>query len=463
VGEVVDLSDLHRPNIDDVIITKDGKQYKRVEEVLDCWFESGSMPIAQQHYPFENQDKFNNSFPADYVGEGLDQTRLWFYVQHVIATILFNKPAYKNVLVNGMIMAADGQKLSKRLKNYPDIYEVFNSEGADSLRLYLLSNYQAMGADYARLDTLNNSLRFFKMYADIDKWPYPTALIEPQPSNVLDKWVIARLNQVIGTATKEADAYKLAYAINPIFELIDDLSNWYIRRSRRRFWKSEDDADKLNAYATLHYCLMRISQLLAPWAPFIAEELWQELSGKAENAVSVHLSDWPSANSYDEKTLTDMQVAREYINEGLNQRAAAGIKVRQPLQEVRISHQGELDPALIDTIKDELNVKEVIIGNSGNNVVLNTTMSESLKLEGLMRDIVRQVQETRKKSGFNVDDRIALLLTSNDPELQKAIKAHQDTINSETLAIKEDVDDSAKEYTVNIEGKGLTIKLQKAS
>ena len=310
----VNIDDLHSPYIDDVIITKDGKGYHRVEEVLDCWFESGSMPVAQQHYPFDNKDKFEDSFPADYVGEGLDQTRLWFYVQHVIATILFDKPAYKNVLVNGMIMAADGQKLSKRLKNYPTINEVFANEGADLLRLYLLSNYQAMGADYARfdranmkhinrnvIDTLNNSLRFFKMYTEIDKWPFPKVLKEPEVNNVLDKWIIARLNQVIEVATKEADGYRLAYAVNPVFELVDDLSNWYIRRSRRRFWKSEDDSDKFNAYSVLYFCLMRIAQLLAPWAPFTAENLWQELSNGTNNPESVHLSDWPEAGGKTKK------------------------------------------------------------------------------------------------------------------------------------------------------------------
>lgn len=473
-GENVDVKDLHRPFIDKIEINKDGKRYKRVEEVLDCWFESGSMPIAQQHYPFENQDEFNNSFPADYVGEGLDQTRLWFYVQHVIATILFDKPAYKNVLVNGMIMTADGQKLSKRLKNYPDINDVFNNEGADALRLYLLSNYQAMGADYARfdresmkhinrnvIDTLNNSYNFFKMYADIDKWFPPKQLVESKSSNILDQWIIARINQTTEVVTKEADGFKLAYAVNPIFELIDDLSNWFIRRSRRRFWKSEDDADKSMAYETLHYSLSRTTQLLAPWAPFIAENLWQNLNKHTGNAKSVHLSNWPEASNYDKALIGNMQLIRGYINEGLNQRAAAGIKVRQPLQEVKIKHQGELNPAFINIIKEELNVKEVMFSNSGNGVVLNTTISESLKLEGYMRDIVRQIQESRKKSGLNVDDRIQLSLSSSDEQLTKAIKLFEDTINSETLAVGDNVNDKTVEYTVKIEDKELTIRLQK--
>ncbi|MEI7818917.1 MAG: isoleucine--tRNA ligase, partial [bacterium] len=269
-GPDIKVDDLHRPFIDDISFEKDGKTYKRVEEVLDCWFESGSMSVAQQHYPFENKDSFESSFPADFIIEGLDQTRLWFYVQHVVSTILFGRPAFKNVIVNGMIMAGDGQKLSKRLKNYPPIDDVFNQEGADTMRLYLLSSVQSTEtADYMRfnrdamrdvqrnvLGTLMNSYRFFKMYADLDGFK-GTNLDQPESDNPLDQWIVARLNQAIQDTTKSADEYKIAHAIEPIFLLIDDMSNWYIRRSRRRFWKSEDDTDKQSAYQTLWYVLVR--------------------------------------------------------------------------------------------------------------------------------------------------------------------------------------------------------------
>lgn len=364
-GDKYDLSDLHRPFIDKVEFQKDGKTYRRVEEVLDCWFESGSMPVAQQHYPFENEQAFKNSFPADYIGEGLDQTRLWFYVLHVISTILFGKPAYKNVLVNGMILAADGQKLSKRLKNYPPLEDVFATEGADALRLYLLSNNQAVNGDYMRfdrsgmgdmkrnvLDTLQNSYRFFKMYADIDGWKAPAELTEPTSNNILDQWILSRLNQTIQETTKQADDYKLARAIQPIFELLDDTSNWYIRRSRRRFWKSEDDADKKQAYATLHYVLARTCQLLAPWAPFLSDSTYRELVGS-----SVHLSDWPEAGTIQEEILVDMAKAREYIAVGLAKRAAVNIKVRQPLKQVLVP---SLPSQYADIVREELNVHEVL-------------------------------------------------------------------------------------------------------
>lgn len=475
-GKDINVEDLHRPFIDDVKFKKDGKNYRRIEEVLDCWFESGSMPIAQQHYPFENQDKFNESFPADYIGEGLDQTRLWFYVLHVVSTILFDKPAYKNVLVNGMIMAADGQKLSKRLKNYPAVDEVFDNEGADTLRLYLLSNYQAMGADYMRFNrdamkdlnrnvigTLNNSYRFFKMYADIDKWEPPKNLIVPKSNNILDQWIIAKIHQTVKVTTEEADKYKIAYAVNPIFELLDDLSNWYIRRSRRRFWKSEDDDDKTNAYKTLHYSLSIVCQLLAPWAPFVADDVWVNLNEKTENPVSVHLSNWPITTEYDNKVLEKMSLVRGYIAEGLSQRAESNIKVRQPLREVIIGCSVELEKAYQDIIKEELNVKKVTLSDSVKAVEINTTISESLRLEGLMRDIVRQVQECRKKSDLKVDDRIYLQLTSEDQELTKAIDKHKAAIGAETLAIGDGVDGiNSKAYTVKIEGKKLDIKLQSA-
>lgn len=470
-GDTVDLSDLHRPFIDDVVIEKDGKTYRRLEEVLDCWFESGSMPVAQQHYPFENKDKFDASFPADYIGEGLDQTRLWFYVLHVISTALFDAPAYKNVLVNGMVLAADGQKLSKRLKNYPPVDDVFAREGADTLRLYLLSNNQAVGADYMRfsrdamkdlnrnvIGTMLNSFKFFKMYADIDGWKPPAKLTQPDASNALDIWILARIDQTVGVVTLEADNYRLAHAVNPIFELVDDMSNWYIRRSRRRFWKSDDDSDKQKAYEVLHFTLVRISQLLAPWAPFISDYLWRELMVDTGEPGSVHLSDWPLVAGIDAQILESMALAREVINEGLSQRATAKIKVRQPLQSVTIPQ--EFVPGIVAIIADELNVKEV--NNSGKNVELNTTITESLLLEGISRDIVRFVQEARKKAGLDVDNRIELLLSSNNEQVNKAITVHKDVIFAEALVVGESVGGQAYSVTVKLGEAELEIKLQKA-
>ncbi len=439
-GTSINVDDLHRPHIDAISFVRDGKRYHRVEEVLDCWFESGSMAVAQQHYPFENTETFDKTFPADFIIEGLDQTRLWFYVQHVVATILFNRPAYKNVVVNGIIMAADGQKLSKRLRNYPPVEDVFAKEGADALRLYLLSNTQATEtADYMRfnrdamqdiqrnvLGTLQNSFRFYKMYADIDGYK-GGQLEEPRHVSLLDRWILARLNETIKQVTESVDAYKIAHGIEPIISFIDDLSNWFIRRSRRRFWKSDDDADKQSAYRTLWYVLVRTAQILAPWAPFTADFLWRELRS-SDMPASVHLSDWPIAGNYDQSTLDDMTRAREYINEALSQRGAAKIKVRQPLARVTVP---SLDEELLAIVKDEVNVKQVEVAES---VQLDTALTPELEREGIVRDLIRHIQSTRKKVGLNVEDRIVLSLASADQSITQAITEHAEVIRTEVLA-----------------------------
>ena len=483
-GKDVVLDDLHRPFIDEVTFEKDGKRYHRIEEVLDCWFESGSMPVAQQHYPFENTNKFEQSFPADYISEGLDQTRLWFYVLHVISTILFEKPAYKNVLVNGMIMAGDGQKLSKRLKNYPPVDDVFANEGADSLRLYLLSNYQAVAGDYMRfnrdamkdlnrnvLGTLLNSFRFFKMYADIDKWRPPKMLTEPKAKHVLDEWLLARLNQTIAEVTEAADGYKLAYAIQPIFGFIDDMSNWYVRRSRRRFWKSENDTDKNEAYATLWYTLARISQLMAPWAPFISDYLWRELTEGTGLPESVHMSDWPEITKEaadNKRVLDDMEMIRGMINLGLKGRADEGVKVRQPLPGPTIMTRHQISSTgLKQILEEELNVKPAtytVVGENGTNgITMDFNLTDELKREGLMREIVRQIQNARKQADLQVDDRIKLSLETVSDDLKRAIEEHAKTISYETLAtaLNEGGVDGF-ESAVTVEGHQLVIKLQKA-
>jgi isoleucyl-tRNA synthetase len=468
--------DLHRPGIDAVKIVKDGKTYTRVEEVFDCWFESGSMPVAQQHYPFENEGVFKETFPADYIGEGLDQTRLWFYVLHVLNTIAFGKPAYKNVLVNGMVMAADGQKLSKRLKNYPPVEDVFSVEGADTLRLYLLGNDQAVGGDYMRFSrdamrdisrnvfgTLWNSYSFLTMYAEIDGWEPPKTLSEPKSDNVLDMWLLARLNATIAEVTEAADAYALARAIRSLRELIEDLSNWYVRRSRRRFWKSEDDGDKHSAYVTLHYALARIAQLLAPWAPFVSDKLWRELTAGTDEAQSVHLSDWPKAGVVDEHLLEQMAITRTVVTEGLGVRGEAKIKVRQPLAKLTYSTD-MLSPELEQIIADEVNVKEVSWGNGlqGAGTELDTKITPELKAEGLMRDVVRHVQSARKVAGLEVDDRIVLTLESDSKDLTAAIAAHADIIALETLATELKTTGASGEVPVKVDGHELFIEVTKA-
>lgn len=435
------------------------------------------MPIAQQHYPFENKPSFEQSFPADYIGEGLDQTRLWFYVLHVISSIIFEKPAYKNVLVNGMVMAADGQKLSKRLKNYPPLEEVFDNEGADTLRYYLLSSSPAVSADYMRFDrdslkginrnlfmTLYNSAAFLSMYAQIDDWQ-PEDLQAPEKlSNPLDIWLINRVNQAVQESTAAMDKYELDKASRPVYELVDDISNWYVRRSRRRFWKSEDDSDKLSAYKSLHWALTTTCQLLAPWSPFMSDWLYRHLTDGIKGAAeSVHLSRWPEVSKVDKQSLQQMQLLRRYVNEGLAQRAESKIKVRQPLGSAIILGPEKLEQALAEIIAEELNVKTVDYKETKDYAVeLDTTITSTLRNEGLARDIIRNVQSARKEAGLEVENRIKLALITDSKVLQDAIAEFGKLIAHETLA--EEISAGETSYgfgrSVEVDKEPLQIKLE---
>jgi isoleucyl-tRNA synthetase len=346
----------------------------------------------------------------------------------------------------------------------------------------LLSSTQATeAADYIRfnrdamkdlqrnvLGTLMNSYRFFKMYADIDQWK-PANFNRPASDNTLDQWILARLDEAIEAATASADQYKIAHALEPVFSLINDLSNWYIRRSRRRFWKSEDDKDKQAAYATLWYVLIRISQLMAPYAPFISDYFWRNLKSGEQMPESVHLSDWPSVNKPDkasQKLLDDMRNAREYIADGLSKRAAAGVKVRQPLSEVLVPR---LPDEFRSIIAEELNVKDVAwaedsIDETPYAVKLNTEITPELKAEGLVRELIRHIQNARKNAGFKVEDRIQLALDSTSEDLKNAYAKHKDGVMTETLATAELTDTLSADYSekVKVDGAEATLWLKKA-
>jgi isoleucyl-tRNA synthetase len=472
------IDDLHRPFIDDiVIVTSEGKEARRVEEVFDVWFESGSMPYGQDHYPFENKQLTEDNFPADFIAEAQDQTRGWFYSLHVIASIVFDEPAFKNCVVTGWVNAADGEKLSKRKKNYAPLDEVFNQYTADAVRYFMMTSPIVHGEDISFnteylldvqrnvLMTLQNSHNFFKMYRDIDGWQAPKAVSEPKSTHPLDVWMIERLQAAINESTEEFDKYNIDRASKPIRELLDDLSNWYVRRSRRRFWKSEDDTDKQQAYTTLHYCLVTICQIMAPWTPFIADRIYRELVEGTEMPKSVHLCDWPEVRKVNDQILDEMNVLRQLITDGLSLRAEAGIKVRQPLARATIASNYKFDDELLTIAKEELNVKEIDLAESKETqIALNTDLTEELKQEGTARDVIRMIQAFRKKSGLNVDDRIDLSLVSADEHISESIKQHIETIKSETLAINFKENSSLEHSeTVKIATKELTISLQKTA
>ena len=465
------VGDLHRPFIDDIEIKTDsGKIARRIPEVFDCWFESGAMPYAQDHYPFEHKEQWEQRFPAEFIAEAIDQTRGWFYTLHVLSTALFDKPAFQNVICSGWIVAADGEKLSKRKKNYAPMDDVFEQYGVDSLRFFLAGSPLVNGED-ARFSTdflrdvqrkifmtLNNIFSFYKLYADVDGYKPSDPLVEPHSDNILDRWMLSRLNETVEAVTKAMDDYRLDKATRPLADLLDDSSNWYVRRSRRRFWKSEDDADKNQAYATLHYTLLRLCQLLAPIAPFLPDHLWQQLAAGTNLPQSVHLSDWPQGGNIDKELVAEMARARGYIVDGLAQRAEAKIKVRQPLQSVTVP---DLPDIYKEIIAEELNVKEV---QQGKEVTLNTELTPELKREGLMREVVRHVQKARKDAGLDVDNRINLQLETSDSELQAVLGDAMltDTIKRETLAknLGEPVQDGYS-TTVKVDGADLVIGLAK--
>lgn len=479
------LDDYHLPQVMDVTFECDGAEMHHIGKVLDCWFESGSMPFAQFHYPFENKEKFEASFPADFIIEAIDQTRGWFYSLTAVNVALFGKSPWKNLICTGFINAADGKKMSKKLKNYTDPMELMNKTSADSFRFLMLSSPLTNGENFAladkdvmdvarKLGMIWNMYDFFTMYAEVDGWEFNGDLSDPlhDLTNPLDIWIVSRLHQLITEIERGLNNYNLQDATKPILPFLDDASNWYVRRSRRRFWKSEDDGDKNDAYRTLHYVLVRLSYMLAPFTPFLAEELYHNLTGDNE---SIHLKDWLPAGEIDNSMLRDMNALRTAVNDGLSKRASEGIKVRQPLASVKLINTisqdtpAEVAQFLIDIAKDELNVKSVEIVTDSESesaqpsVVYDLTITPELKREGLMREIVRHVQSARKQAGLQIDDRIVLSISSDDSEISQAIDAFADVIKSETLAVElNSVVDESEKYDAKIEGKLVEISLKKA-
>ena len=466
------LEDYHRPWVDEIEFEIDGEHFKRIDKVLDCWFESGSMPFAQLHYPFENREKFEKNYPADFIVEYVGQVRAWFYYVHVVNTALFSDIAYKNVITTGTLAGNDGRKMSKSLGNYTDPNLLMDQYSADSLRFLMLSSPVLAGEDFSLIDKdvsdvarklsmIWNVYDFFTMYAEVDGFDSEQAMAVSEFVNPLDIWLVSRAHQVRNQITEGMEAYNIPAALSSVLEFIDDMSNWFVRRSRRRFWKSEDDQDKLEAYSTLYHVLIYLAKILAPFTPFLAEELYQKMTGagvvNSEIPESVHLLDWPEAGVINEAVLTQMAKTREIITAGLAERmkkteSEAQIKVRQPL--AKLVYAGEkLDDFYEQIIMEEVNVKSV---EHGEILVLDKTLTPELLEEGRIRELIRFVQAARKKAGLNVDDRIKLMVSMEVPE------TYREMLMNEVLA-EELVQEGNFGYDeiVKVHGEAVTISLEK--
>ncbi|MBP6946156.1 MAG: class I tRNA ligase family protein [Candidatus Pacebacteria bacterium] len=438
--------DYHRPYIDEVVlIDSDGTRLERVHDVFDCWFESGSMSYAQNHYPFENLSTFNpkpgwlkksRGYPADFIAEGLDQTRGWFYSLLVLGVGLFGKATYKNVIVNGIVLAEDGQKMSKRLKNYPDPLTVLEKYGADAIRYYLLAsplmkaedlNFSEKGVGEVASKLIGrflNVVSFYELYKDLEHGVSPS-------SHPLDRWIFSRLNQVIGEVERGMESYELDKATRPLTLFVDDLSTWYLRRSRDRF--KEEEADARDALQTLRSVIEIFAKISAPFMPFVAESAYQRVKIK-DMPESVHLCEWPRTGSTDAPLQEAMVEVRRIASRGLEARQKVDIKVRQPLAKITVNSEllaGRVE--LLQLIKDELNVKEVVIDGalSKDEVILDTDISDELKEEGNVREVIRFIQELRKEAGLTPKEAATLVFVQSD-DIEKFLEKHWHTLSTAT-------------------------------
>ena len=469
------LDDYHRPWVDEIEFDIDGEHFTRIEKVLDCWFESGSMPFAQLHYPFENKEKFERNYPADFIVEYVGQVRAWFYYVHAVNTALAeigafgekakkgHKNAYKNVITTGTLAGNDGRKMSKSLGNYTDPNILMDQYSADALRLLLLSSPVLSGEDFALLDKdvsdINRKLAmiwnvydFFTTYAEVEG--IDSDNLSHSSSNPLDIWIVSRLYQLRDAITEGMEEYNLPKALEGVPPFIEDLSNWYVRRSRRRFSKNEDQADKESAFGTLQYVLIYLSKLLAPFTPFLAEELYQKMIGKAD---SVHLESWPESGVIDTDILEQMSRTRDIITDALALRMQKSdtedqIKIRQPLSTL-VYPGDKLAEFYEQIIAEEVNVKNV---KNGKALMLDKTLTKELLEEGTARELIRAVQSARKKAGLRQDDQIKLSLSFDYP------KKYEELIESEVGAKEIDqTGNYAYDEIVKINGENVTISLEK--
>ncbi len=475
----VRVNDLHKHIVDKVTFKCScGGTMKRIPDVLDTWFDSGSMPFAQMHYPFENKEKFENNFPAEFIAEGADQTRCWFYYMHVLATGTKNTNAFNNVIVNGIVLAEDGKKMSKKLQNYPDPMIIFDKYGADALRYYLLIspvmlanslNFTEKGvSDSLRKInmTLWNVVRFYQIFAEGRSFSNKINITKSE--NILDKWILTRLNQLIIEVTTGMKNYNLPEASRPIAKFIDDLSTWYIRRSRDRF-KGGNEDDKNSALQTTRYVLIELSKIIAPFTPFIAEQVWQEVTENnfKNSNKSVHLEVWPESIKESENNsqiISRMEFVRKIIEMGFAKRDEFKIKVRQPLNLLIIKNY-TLESKYIKLVKDEVNVKNVKFqeGEGDVKVELDTELTPELKAEGTKRELVRSINALRKNANFTINDRVVIGIKTESEEINSVITKFIQDIKKETLSNKIsnnflNENDIEKEVKINNEQAIISLK-----
>jgi isoleucyl-tRNA synthetase len=469
------VKNLHRDGVDHIEFKcrKCKSTMKRIPEVLDCWMESASMPYGQIHYPFENKELFKQTFPANYIVEYVGQIRAWFYYMHVVSNLLVGKNSYINVVNTGTMAGNDGRKMSKLFKNYPDPKLTLEQYGGDALRLYFMSSPIMIGED-ANIDEteiknqvstvvfpLSNTLKYFTTYANLHKWENTEGKKQKAKTNQLDKWILARLKQFHNDLEFSLERYEIPPATRAIAPFLSDLSTWYIRRSRDRFVTGDKDA-----LATLYYVLVQTAKIITPIAPFIAEEVYQRLvvDNDKQAPESVHLCDWPEKQKVtvtEKKLLSEMAAVREVASLGQAARVEAGIKVRQPLNELKVKGQ-KLKVWASGLLKDELNVKEIkevksIKKSKGWNiqstkiieVALDTTITNDLKQEGLVRELARTIQDARKKLGFNQEDKVNVILESDNENIQQVVKKYNEELCSQTNSKKVEFGSGEKEVIVN--------------
>ena len=491
----VKVDDLHKHYLDDIEIEIKGKKYVRTSEVLDCWFESGSMPYGQQHYPFENKENFSDGFPADFIAEGLDQTRGWFYTLTILSVALFDSVAFKNCITTGMILAEDGRKMSKSLKNYPDPEELLNSYGGDSLRAYLINSPVVRGEplkfseDGVQLVTRNvilplwNSFTFFSNYANADEITMEELSkadpVENRP--LMDQWIISTLQSLIKTVNEKMENYYLYEVIPPLISFIDELTNWYVRSNRKRFWKEKgvDDLDKINAFKTLHEVLLEFSKTMAPVLPFICEQIYQGLV--EEEDTSIHYENYPVAdnNLINTQLEKEISTAKDVIRSARNIRLNVEMPNKQPLRSLKIVTK---DTSLQNEIKNvehiilnELNVKEIIFENNISEWVkyvckpnyqelgpklgkdVNKLKSE---LDSLNQDEIAQIIEV---GSFNFNNRKIDLHSLDLQLVPTAERPNQDIVNDFLISLNTDIDDELLEERISREIVSLIQKLRKES